>query len=152
MALCFLVVGILFVLGPVAQLVRVVKSHGWATAPGTVTQSAVEEYEESDSDGHWTAYRHVFTYTYAVAGRVYHGKVLRLARATPEYRRGCEALVKRYPVGSTHTVYYRPDKPHDACLDRGVGVGSLLFYFLLMGLGVALTCASLALLTPKVSN
>jgi hypothetical protein len=75
-----------------------------------VTQSAVEV-----DDG----YEVRVVYEYSVNGVGYSGSRIQFGSATSYLRKGrAEAAVSRYPVNCPVTVYYDPENPAAAVLDR----------------------------------
>jgi len=84
--------------------------QGWPEATGMVTQSAVEV-----DDG----YEVRVVYEYSVNGVGYSGSRIQFGSQTSYLRKGrAEAAVSRYPVNSHVTVYYDPENPAEAVLDR----------------------------------
>ena len=82
----------------------------WPQATGTVTQSGLDT-----DDGYRT---HVI-YKYTVNGGGYSSSRVRFGTPTTYIRKSsAEAAISRYPVDSHLTVYYDPENPAEAVLDR----------------------------------
>jgi hypothetical protein len=103
------VVAVLFVAAVRKQ--RAVGS--WAAAAATVVESEVV-WGRGTKGGRTLV--PLFTYEYAVGGRVYRGKRIAFFRhCTGACAR---ELVARHPVGSQARVYYNPAKPAEVVMDR----------------------------------
>ena len=92
----------------------VAKAASWPSTMGTVTFSTVERRQSSDS----TASYPVVNYTYQVMGQMFEGR-----KIMPGPETGgsfAHKVVARYPVGAQVMVYYDPNNPSDAVLERGM--------------------------------
>lgn len=107
-----LVDGIL--LGIIFSTLRgVANAANWSSTMGTVTYSAIQSRLSGDS----TADYPVVHYTYQVMGQMLQGKNI---MPGPEAGGvGAKKVVARYPIGTQVTVYYDPNNPSDAVLERG---------------------------------
>lgn len=102
------------------------ESQNWPAAPGTITVSEIRESRSTDDDGNVSVYYYPHVeYSYNVGGQPQTGKQVAFGGtqgyATPNQ---AEMTVKIYPVNSSVTVYYNPQKPQEACLVRSVGKGA----------------------------
>lgn len=91
-------------------------SMGWPAVQGRV----LEAYVGHHSDDEDTVYYPVVRYAYTVAGQEYTSDQIAFG---PEVASSMDALqaektVARYPEGSLVTVYYNPDNPQEAVLER----------------------------------
>jgi len=116
-------------------LVRHSRSKSWSSTPGEVLESNIEE----DSDGWAPRVR----YSFEVMGRRYTND--RLYFHIPPrtlYERGAEAHLVPYPVGKQIDVYYNPQNPQDAVLDRRMPFWLPVFWvcFTALLLGIGLEC------------
>ena len=94
------------------------RSAAWPSVTGRVIASSASEF--TDADGNSTCSPHVW-YEYVVGGVHYMGDRLRFGVTDlPDVSR--EAVQNYvdtlYPAGADVTVYYDPDKPDSAVLDR----------------------------------
>jgi len=92
----------------------VAKASTWSSTMGTVTFSTVERRRSSDS----TASYPVVHYTYQVMGQMLQG-----SKIMPGPESGgswAHKVVERYPAGAQVMVYYDPNNPSDAVLERGM--------------------------------
>lgn len=96
-------------------------SSDWPSTDGVVTSSQVATRTDSSRNRSRTSYVATVTYDYAVAGRTFTGD--RIA-ADAGHGSGdvsnAREIVNRYPEGASVKVYYRPDDPSEAVLERGV--------------------------------
>lgn len=107
---------------------------------GTVTASRVETSQDSDGD---TVRTPVVEYSYTVAGRPYQSKryTCMVGNFSSGSRGYAEAVVTKHPAGARITVYYDPQHPEAAVVDRSLP-DMLLFLtlflqpFVLVGLGM----------------
>jgi len=126
-------------------------SQAWPTAAGAVISSEVKvERNTSSMDGEMqetVSYRPVVSYRYAVGGVEHIGS--RIAFGPASYTKGsAETIAEMYPAGASVSVFYNPEKPEDAVLERKAGGSTLLtiggIVFLLVG--VSLSCLTVILL------
>jgi hypothetical protein len=94
---------------------KVSQAASWPSTLGTVILSTIQM--RSDSEGGSTAYP-VVHYSYQVMGQAYQG---RKVMPGPDIGgSGARKVVERYPEGAQVMVYYNPQKPSDALLERGM--------------------------------
>lgn len=94
---------------------KVAQASSWPSTIGTVLISTVQA--EHNSDGEYSYYP-VVQYTYQVMGQTHQGN--RIMPGLVVGGSGANKVVARYPMGAQVTVYYDPDKPSDAVLERGM--------------------------------
>ncbi|HNT25480.1 MAG TPA: DUF3592 domain-containing protein [Anaerolineales bacterium] len=137
-ALGSFVIGALLIIQVVAKRRKLAATQAWLSTPGRVASSMVErlvtEYVgESDS----VSYDPCVSYTYEVGGQTYTSKAIQVGAQRFYARRGsAEAVVRRYPAGQIITVYYNPQNPAEAALERSTPY---------MGWGLGCAALSLAL-------
>lgn len=106
------------------RLVR--KSKRWPSALGEIIQSKL--VRESNEDGN--DYYPKIVYRYFARGGSYEGDTVQIgAGGDTGARSQAKKTVKRYPVGSQVLVYFDPEKPDRACLERR-GDGGWVLYVL----------------------
>ena len=94
---------------------KVAQASTWSTTMGTVTFSTLEW--RRGSKGGSTAYP-VVHYTYQVMGQAHQGhKVMPGPESGGSW---AHKVVARYPAGAQVMVYYDPQNPSDALLERGM--------------------------------
>lgn len=93
---------------------KVAQAASWQSTMGTVTFSTVERRSSGDGTTNYP----VVHYTYQVMGQMLQGsKVM----PGPEVGgTGAHKVVERYPAGAQVMVYYDPNNPSDAVLERSM--------------------------------
>ena len=86
----------------------------WPSTMGTITSSFLERRHSSD-DGGSTDYP-VVQYSYQVSGQAYQST--KLAPGPAVGGSGAGKVVGRYPAGAQVMVFYNPQNPSDAVLER----------------------------------
>jgi Protein of unknown function (DUF3592) len=107
-------------------------SAAWPFATGKITRSAVARdvlAVKDDDTGrirYDTKYRPVVNFNYCVDGRDYYGSGVSggwtSLHDSPER---AEAVVAAYPAGKEIAIYYDPEQPRTAVLERGKAAGGL---------------------------
>src|SRR5687768_7415344 len=87
--------------------------ESWSQTMGTVTMSMLEA--RSSSEGGYTQYP-VVRYSYQAGGQTYQGG--RIAPGMEVGGSGAEKVIARYPLNSQVAVYYDPQNPSDAVLEK----------------------------------
>jgi hypothetical protein len=117
------------------------RSNDWPTAVGQILASTIN-YRRRSGGGH-TPYPLVM-YTYQVEGRQYQSQRIYFGGAI-----GGSAMmgvVKKYPVGAEVPVYYNPQNPADAVLERSIPMAKMLG---LIGV-IMIATAAVTYFMPKV--
>jgi len=93
---------------------KVAQASAWPSTMGTVTLSTIEVRRSSEGSSSYP----VVHYAYQVMGQPYQGhKVM----PGPEVGgTGAHKVVARYPIGAQVMVYYNPQNPSEALLERGM--------------------------------
>ncbi len=119
----------------------VAKAANWQSTMGTVLMSTVEA--RHDSEGGYTYYP-VVQYTYQALGQSHQGN--KIMPGPTVGGSGAHKVVARYPAGAQVMVYYDPDKPSNAVLERNMPghikwmwVALVLTDLFLCGLGIFLS-------------
>lgn len=117
----------LSILGFYWKKVRLVRqSRRWPSTVGEILRSRVERVS-NDEGSHYSA---KVVYRYSARGRVYEGDTVQIGVGGDSgAKRKAKETADRYPVGSQAMVYFDPEKPDRACLERS-GEGGWVFYFL----------------------
>ena len=117
--------------------------QSWSTTMGTVTSSYLERRRSSNNSGS-TNYP-VVHYTYQVGGQAYQSS--KIAPGMEVGGTGAGKVVERYPMGAQVMVFYDPQKPSDAVLERKAHAQWILWLvlvimdFMLCGMAVAFAFA-----------
>ena len=119
--------GLLFFLIYFLTLARAQASQGWPAIQGTIAESWIEETSTTDDDGS-IAYRYApkVRYRYALMGKEYRGERIAFGPGKSGSRSGAGKGLAKYPKGGSALVYYNPEKPEDAVLERSISKGLLV--------------------------
>lgn len=122
-------------------------AQAWPAVSGQVYSSSVREQHHEDSEGNvsWT-YTPEVMYQYNVAGAVFQAKRIAFGAAGSGKRQTAEQVAARYQPGQTVTVYYNPQNPGDAVLERQVQNGRTLLILGGVFLAVSLCACSAGLI------
>lgn len=99
----------------------------WPSTMGTVNSSYLES--RSSSEGGSTNYP-VVQYSYQISGQTYQGS--KLAPGPEVGGTGAGKVVARYPVGAQVMVFYNPENPSDAVLERKAPAQWLMWLLLIV--------------------
>ncbi len=133
-----------FLLFPWLQNLQMARaSKSWPSVQGRVASSdVVQVLESTDKDGkcHYS-YPAVVTYNYSVEGQNHTGSRISFGGHSYTRKDHVQEVVKKYPAGKQVRVYYDPDFPVQAVLERRAGFGNFVtvpagFVFLLGGIAM----------------
>jgi hypothetical protein len=131
-------------------------SQGWPATTGTIIDADVSRsmHEDSDGDNHYSYSPHV-RYTYQVIGSEFTGDKITFGfgKGYGSEAKAQQALAN-YPVGKQVTVYYDPENPASAVLERKAG-GSVIGYILggiFILVGVCMACPLLFTIPAMLSG
>lgn len=109
------------VIAVVLQL-RARRSMSWPSTTGHVNSATVDVRVKNGANGTSTLYCPMIAYEYVVDGHHYmQNRLLMGAPVSSNFRSRAQKWVDRYPEGSTVKVYYNPDNPSEAVLERKPG-------------------------------
>lgn len=140
--------GILLVAGMVLQIRRAASARSWPSVDGVITRSEAEHVVERDSDGTSESWHFRVAYEYVVEGRKHVGIIFSTSAMEVNTKGWVHRKVAKYPVGSSVTVFYNPERPSDSAIDRSIGLGSILGYLFILALGLICFAVGVALLIP----
>jgi len=120
---------------------RFEEAKRWPSVPGEVVESEVKRHRRRKS----VTYEARIRYRYEVDGKQFTGKAVVIGGEVRSSRAKAEARCDTYPVGASPAVFYNPQGPEEACLERaheglwlelvggafGVAIGLLLLFGLL---------------------
>lgn len=112
---------------------KVAQAASWPSTLGMVTSSRIEM--RSSSEGGSTPYPMV-NYSYQVSGQPYQGN--KVMPGPDVGGSGARKVVERYPAGAQVMVYYNPEKPSEALLERSSPGFIKLFWIILIVLDIFL--------------
>jgi uncharacterized membrane protein len=108
------VVGIALIVYSLIQRNRVKASRSWQTAMGTIVKAEVVEGRSTDS----VEYSVSVAYDYVVNGVRCTGKRIGFGARSYIRKKKAQEQLERYPVNSSVTVYFNPEKPEESILVR----------------------------------
>ena len=113
----FFLIGLGIVLSGVRTYTRSNQISNWLTTAGTIKISEVRR-----SGGTKIEFHDHIVYEYTVLGTTYTSNTVTVAnlmgitdKGSPE----AQAKVKKFPAGSSVTVYYNPEDPHRSVIQKG---------------------------------
>lgn len=116
----------------------------WNSTQGQVMESSVEQYSYRDGEGGSSiAYRPHIIYSYRVNGREYVGERLNFGSGFhTSIRSMATNKANQFPNGANVAVYYNPQDPNDAALEKTSPASRVLYIVAGIMAAVALaTCA-----------
>lgn len=116
-----------------------IKLRSWLAAAATVVES-----EEYDVGGKWRAR---FAYEYEVGGRGYKSRRVFFYRKVASFY--AQELVARHPAGSSMRIFYDPERPAEAVVDKRLPA---LWILLLAAVACAACAAYLFTLPARLGH
>ena len=94
-------------------------SMSWPSTTGRIITSTVRQNSSTDEDGHVSfTYSPVVEYEYTVNNQVYKGKTINYGITAMQDRNAAQKEVDRFTPGAQVPVYYNPEKPQEAVLEK----------------------------------
>jgi len=120
-------------------------SMSWPSTPGTITASSVRQNSSTDEDGHVNfTYSPLVEYDFMVNNQSYKGKRINYGVSATSSKEAAQKEVDRFTLGMPVTVYYNPEKPGEAVLDKKIVTSKV-------GLIIGIVCMALTLCTCLIS-
>ena len=127
----FAAIGFLLFLGHIINVIRGF-NHGrkqydasrtWPTTKGQILKSEVNTDHDYGPEGHGiTTYDPVIKFHYKAFGQDYESDRISFGfKRSYIDRSDAEQVIQKYPKDAAVTVYYDPDKPAEAVLERKIG-------------------------------
>ena len=137
--LFFIIIGLILFFIYFRNLAKVRASQAWPAVQGTVAASWVRRKQSTDDDGSISeSYYPEIQYQYQIMGNEYQGDKITFGPKSGGNRTRAEKAIAKYPTGANVTVYYQPDKPETAVLERSITKGLLFSGILMILLGIFL--------------
>lgn len=149
--LAFGAAGVIAILSYVRSQKKSETCQKWALTPGTVVSSSIHQSTTISQDDPPT-YTPQIRYVYYVMGELYQGSRVFIGPIPSRRRSQAEQIVARYPAGATVTVYYDPNKPADAVLERSApgNTAVLILGILFVVITLCLVCPGILLTLTSV--
>ena len=101
----------------------------WATTDGTIVDSEIiPQALHHTEEGTYFKYRLSVTYTYTVAEEEHQGHQVMLRGPGNLSHSAAQLRLARYPAGKHVEVFYNPDNPTQAVLERGTPASNLRWW------------------------
>ena len=110
--------GVLLTYWGSTQLRLAYQTHAWPATPGTILKANVIEQIQTNNDQPFTEYYPDITYQYTVGDKTYEASRVQAGPQRTIGSDGADKLRYRYPKGTDVTVYYNPQNPQQAVLER----------------------------------
>lgn len=94
-------------------------SLSWPSTTGTIHSSTVRRNSSTDEDGHTSyTFSPIVEYDYLVNGQAYKGKTIHYGITPSPSMATAQKEVDRFAPGMQVTVFYNPEKPNEAVLEK----------------------------------
>ncbi len=148
--LAFVAAGVFLIYQSVRSRKKADASQAWPATTGQVTDAQVTRHTSTDSDGDTSVnYIPKVSYTYLVLGQEYQGDKIGFGfQQSFGSSAKAQAALERFPVGGQVAVFYDPDNPAEAVLERKAGGStlSLVLGIVFIVISVCLGCPGLVAL------
>jgi hypothetical protein len=135
--LFFVGVGLILIYTYFRNLARVREAEGWPISQGMILESRVKEDSSIDSDGFTSShYYPEVRYLYRVLGSEYEGTKITFGPTSGNTQSRAMQAISKYPKGSTVTVYYDPEQPSKAVLERTLSKSLLVSGVIFIAIGI----------------
>jgi len=117
---------------------QVSASKSWPTTTGTVLSANVElRQSRSGRSGYSLSHYPIVVYDYEVRGQRYQGNRIGFSEIGTGWAGPAQQKLARYPIGGAVQVYYNPQNPMEAVLERSAP-GNPILWIILIILAVSL--------------
>ncbi|MBM3144676.1 MAG: DUF3592 domain-containing protein [Chloroflexi bacterium] len=115
--------GIVAIIASLRSKNKAEESGGWPAVVGVITNAIIKKNVSSDSDGYTrTTYAPQIEYQYSVASQEFIGNRITFGMTkTYGSKKKAEEAMASYPINARVNVFYDPQNPSDAVLDRKAG-------------------------------
>ncbi|MDB6034040.1 MAG: hypothetical protein JWM16_4378 [Verrucomicrobiales bacterium] len=141
-SLALMVIGLGLALYSFKQISLGKGSLNWPAVPATVVSSAVKATERvGEKKRVYTTYSADIAFHFTVDGKEFTSNLAMVDQPPKTFATDAQALVQRYPAGSTTMAHYNPQNPSEAVLETGVAKSTyvaFVFGLVLAALGVGL--------------
>ena len=115
--LIFLLVGIFVAWRAIIDWRKYRESESWLTGTAKITNTAITSHRGNKGG---TSYQVHISYTYQVLGQSFQGNQLSFGSEGTHYgtRQEAEKIIAQYPEDNQASIYYDPNDPSQAVLER----------------------------------
>ena len=124
--LIFGIIGVVILVKYFRDKKKTDESQSWSSASGKITESYMRREASMESGS--TIYYPEVQYDYEFLGTKYTGDRISFGGSSGNSnRKKSEETLAKYPIGQNVTIYYNPNNPEDAVLERKMGTGGTVF-------------------------
>lgn len=150
--LAFIGMGVWMLIKLIRNMAQAKQSEHWLTTTGKIISSDLDAQTNTDDEGFsTTTYIAKILFAYEISGVPYQGDCIDFdyGMRTSNLRIQ-QAIIERYPEGSSVTVYYDPEKPDQAVLERKVNGAftTLVVAAIFISIGIIIAVTSLGVNPP----
>jgi hypothetical protein len=139
-----LLLGLAYVISIIISRVRNEGTANWPKVTGSIKNAYVYQHDRSTSSGKETTYTPVVGYTYTVGDQNYQAhkrNFLSYSQASLTSPEEAEAIRARYSPGGDVVVYYNPNNPAQAVLEKPKAIAHMAVFWygivcMLLGCGM----------------
>ncbi len=158
-AIPFIIIAIVFVFLAMRSRRKVSAAQNWPTATGKVTFATVEtRHSHSSEGGTTTAHYPKIIYEYTANGQRYQSDRITFGSDVGygNYNRVLQKVAS-YPINSMVQVYYNPDNPAEAVLEKTAPSSNLfliiaIFIVVILACTLTATLGGMSFISNMVSN
>jgi hypothetical protein len=128
---------------------KAAQSSAWPAVTGVITKHNIQRQDSIDDEGFsTTTYTPQIEYQYSVAGQSFTGKRIAFGFSKGYSRRSkAQEAIADYPLNRQVQVFYNPQNPGEAALERRAGgtIGGIIGGIILLLVSVCIFCPALAI-------
>ncbi len=119
------------------SLARIREAQAWPATQGTVVASWARRSTSTDEDGvQSSTYYPEVQYTYTAMGATYQNDKISFGMKSGGAHRKIEKYIEQYPINGAVTVYYDPNDPQKAILERKTAKRILVYGLIMLAVGI----------------
>ena len=130
-------------------------SMAWPSTTGQISTASVRQNSATDEDGHVNfTYSPIVEYDFPVNGQAFKGRRINYGITASPTREAAQKEVDRFPIGRQVTVFYNPEKPSEAVLEKKVVTSKvgLILGIVFMVLTLCTCCISVIMVTRGLAG
>jgi len=145
-AIPFVIIALIFIVLALRNSRKANLSRNWPETTGKIIASGIDPRRSHTSGGYSTSYYPVVQYQYQVEGRTYlSNRITFGGEIGYGWTNMAQKQVDNYPPGANVAVFYDPNDPATAVLERTAGTSSKIYWVIaiiilvILGVTVAFT-------------
>jgi hypothetical protein len=141
-SLALMVIGLGSALYSFKQISLAKGSLNWPAVPATVVSSEVKATERvGEKKRVYTTYSANIAFRFTLNGKEFNSNMVMVDQPPKTFATDAQALVQKYPAGSSAMAHYNPQNPTEAVLETGVARSTyvaFVFGLVVAALGIGL--------------